>query len=195
MIAVEDESDYLSAEEAQAQLKACTDADWRRLQSHSRVLSLGVWGMTGDDLLNEASVRLLGGERKWKRGVPGFTTMYKIMQSIARDERDKVKNGPISPYVVVNEGGGADDAEDNFQPQAAAIAIGTPESYLGVKQVFDRLEAMVGTDREAQDVLLCWGCGLYGQEAAAELKMSPSVYDAARKRLDRKITAVKKEGN
>jgi DNA-directed RNA polymerase specialized sigma24 family protein len=194
MIAVENETDYLSTEDVHAQIKACTDADWRRLQSHSRLLALGVLGMTGDDLLHEASVRLLAGERRWKRGVTGFTTMYRIMQSIASDERKKVKNGPISPYVVVNEGG-VDDDENNSQPQAVAREADTPDSYLGFKQVVDTLENMVGGNPEEQDVLQCWVCGLYGREAADALKMSPTAYDAARKRLDRKIAAVTKKGN
>ncbi len=194
MIAEED-SDCLSPSEADAAINAISDGDWKRLRSHSRLMSLGIPEMVDDDLMHEALVRLLEGKRHWKRGVEGFTTMYKIMRSIASDTRKKAREGPIARFMVVTEGnGGGDDEEEIPQQEAAAIAPGTPELVLGIKEIFTILEKLIDGNEEEEGILQCWACGLFGQTAADELQISMKVYDAARKRLDRKIAAAKKEG-
>lgn len=196
MIAEVDDSDCLSPSEAEAAVNAISDGDWRRLRSHSRLMSLGIPEMVDDDLMHEALVRLLEGQRHWRRGVAGFTTVYNIMRSIASDTRKKAREGPIARFVVVTEGGGGGDEDEEETPQqeAAATATGTPELTFGIKEIFGILEKLIDGDEEEEGVLQCWACGLTGKKAAEELQISMKIYDAARKRLDRKIAAAKKEG-
>lgn len=195
MIDEEDDSDCLSPTEAEAAINAISDGDWKRLSNHSRLLSLGIPEMVDDDLLHEAVVRLLDGKRHWKRGVVAFTSVYNIMHSIASDTRKKVKEGPIARFAVVTEGDGGDEDEEEVpQQQATAVAVGTPEVIVGIKKILAILEKLVAGNPEEEDVLQCWACGLYGQEAAKERQISMNVYEAARKRLERKIAAVKKVG-
>lgn len=194
MIAEEDDSDCLGPSEAEAAINAISDGDWKRLRSHSRLMSLGIPEMVDDDLMHEALVRLLEGKRRWRRGVEGFTTMYNIMRSIASDTRKKAREGPIARFTVVTEGNGGDDEEEVPQQEAAAIAAGTPELALEIKKIFAILEKLIVGNEDEEGVLQCWACGLFGQQAADELQISMKAYDAARKRLDRKIATAKKEG-
>jgi DNA-directed RNA polymerase specialized sigma24 family protein len=169
-----------------------SDADYKRLAKQSAFMALSVPGMTDSDLLHEALVRLLAGRRQWRRGVDAGKTLYMIMLSIARDTRDRAKEAPIDHFAVVSEDG-IDNEGETPQEMAVSVAVGTPERIAGYREMFSMLEELVADDEDEQSVLLSWAVGISATEAASQAGMNMKDYDAARKRLDRKISAVKKQ--
>ncbi len=188
----DEESDYLSQAEVSAAIASMSDADYRRLEKQSAFMALSVPGMTDSDLLHEAFVRLLAGRRQWRRGVDAGKTIYMIMLSVARDTRDRAKEAPIDRFAVVSEDG-IDEEGEAPQKMAVSVAVGTPERIAGYREMFSMLEKLVSDDEDEQAVLLSWALGLSATEAASQAGISMKDYDAARKRLDRKISAVKKQ--
>lgn len=187
-----EESDYLSQAEVSAAIESMSNADYKRLEKRSAFLAWSVPGMTDSDLLHEALVRLLAGRRQWRRDVDARTTVDRIMRSIARDTRTQAKEAPIDRFAVVSEDG-IDDEGEEPQKMAVGIAVGTPERIAGYRETFSMLEKLVSDDEDEQAVLLSWAVGVSATEAASQAGISMKDYDAARKRLDRKISAVKKQ--
>lgn len=141
----------------------------------------------------EALTRLLAGDRRWRREVDFGATIYKIMESIAKDTRKQAKNSPIDRFAVVSEGG-VDDSDEDAAPHKSitAIATGNPEAVASFNEIFALLSGSAdGAAEEA--VLLCWAEGLSGKEAVAQAGITTKDYDAARKRLERKVAAIKKQ--
>lgn len=190
----EDDPDYLSQAEASAAIRAMTDAEYEALAKQSGFMSWAVPGYSDRDLLHEALVRLETGRRHWKRGVNTGATVFKIMESIARDARKQAKAAPIDQYAVVTEDGSEeDDDELPAQKSGVPVAAGTPEAIAGSREILAKLEELAGGNAEEESVLLSWAVGLSGQEAADSAGMTMKEYDAARKRLERKIAAFKKQ--
>lgn len=185
----EDDSNYLTLAEVATALDAVTDADFRRLMKHSAFMALSVPGMSGNDLLHEAVVRLLAGERRWRHGVDAGATIYKIMLSIAKDTRDQAKNAPIDRFAAVSDGTEDDDEDGAPQRTVNAIAPGTPETIAGINEIFEMLNKVVDGDAE-EAVLLSWVEGLSAKEAAQGAGIDMKDYDAARKRLERKVAGI-----
>ena len=63
----------------------------------------------------------------------------------------------------------------------------TPEAYLSAQQVLDAIDRDLEGDDAASLVRIAWSEGLRGVEAAEAAGLTPKEYDAARKRLLRKI--------
>lgn len=185
----EDDSNYLTLAEVATALDAVTDADFRRLRKQSQFMALSVPGMSDNDLLGEAYVRLLAGERRWRHGVDAGATIYMIMLSIAKDTRDKAKDAPIDRFAVVSDGTEDDDEDGTPQLTVNAIAPGTPETIAGINEIFEMLNNVVDGDAE-EAVLLSWMEGLSAKEAAQGAGIDMKDYDAARKRLERKVAGI-----
>lgn len=194
MTADEDDSKYLNQAEVAAAIDAMPNVEFKRLMKQSRFMSLSVPGMSDGDLLHEALVRLLEGQRQWKRGVDPGATVYMIMLSIARDTRKQAKNAPIDRFAVVTEGDDRDEDDDETpQKTETAVAVGTPEEITGVRELFCMLEHLAAKDQDEEAVLIAWADGLSAEEAAASAGIDMKDYDNARKRLERKIAKVKKQ--
>jgi DNA-directed RNA polymerase specialized sigma24 family protein len=189
----EDDPDNLSQAEVVAAIQAMPDAEYKRLAGQSAYMSWSVPGMTDSDLLHEALTRLFSGQRHWKRGVDLGATVYMIMESVARDSRKRAKKAPIDQYAVVTESGGVDEVVVGvLKKSEVATAAGTPETIVGSREVLAKLMELAAGDADEESVLLSWAEGLSGKEAADSASINMKEYDAARKRLNRKIAAVKK---
>ena len=75
---------------------------------------------------------------------------------------------------------------------STVTAAGTPETIVGSREVLAKLVELAAGDADEESVLLSWAEGLSGKEAADSAGINMKEYDAARKRLNRKIAAVKK---
>ena len=85
MCSMELPDNQLSPSEVEAELRAFSSGpDWKRAESLARMCAAGLGDWTPDDLLAEALVKLLGGERTWRRGVSPLVTLKTIMRSISR---------------------------------------------------------------------------------------------------------------
>ncbi len=193
MSAIEDQSEYLTQDEVWAAMDTVSDAEYRRLEKQSAFMSLSVPGMSGNDLLQEALVRLRDGRRQWKRGLDLGATVFKIMESIARDTRDREKSGPIDRFAVVADERAESAEDEEAQETAVAVDTGTPEKIAGARELLGLLERLAAGDPHEEAVVLSWALGLSAKEAARESGISETDYDSARKRMERKLAKFEKQ--
>lgn len=185
-------SEYLSTTEVDQALQDLSGADWARAKSECRWISGNLPGFSGNDLLQEACVRLLAGGRHWKRGVPAVVTLKNVMRSIASDTRESIKDGPMDVYAVVDEGADA-EVDDESVAGVCAVELQTPDRVADANAQLAALQEAVMGDDDAQLLLMAWAEGLYGKDAAEELGFDMKRMDAARKRLERRIAALAEE--
>ena len=187
MLQVKPDDDRLSHAEVDAQLRGLSGADWKRARSIASLVANGLNGWTGDDLLHEAAVVLLQGERVWHRDVHVLVTLKMAMRSIASNARKKVSNGPVDHSVAVDIGAGR---SEDYEEAVAPVNYLTPERIADGRQQLAEIEALVTGDEDAEMVLMAWCDGIRGQEAMEVTGMDAKRYDAARKRLLRKLAPV-----
>lgn len=180
----------LTTDEVKEALDRLSGAQWKAASNFARLCALGLSDMTGDDLLREAVVKLLSGERVWQHGVPALVALKMIMRSIASNERKKALNGPIDQYAAVDVGAG--EVEEDAPPGVRAIDPRTPAAIVEARSELACIESLVAGDEDVEQVVTAWALGLRGQEAAEELGFDAKRYDAARKRLLTKLASLKR---
>jgi hypothetical protein len=111
------------------------------------------------------------------------------MYSIASNARKRSHNGPVNPYVqvAVPEDDGADTPgvmaatkSDKMSPMDAADS----------RSQLDAIQDLVAGDEEVELVVMAWADGLRGKEAADALGFDMKTYEAARKRLIRRLEPI-----
>lgn len=180
--------DSLSLAEVDAMLRALSPADWARALRLARFRAGGLADWTGDDLLSEAFVRLLAGERIWRRGVSTLQTLKNVLHSLASNERKKQIGAPIDRHKTVDVGAGND--EDESLPTVVTVDDRSPESIIDSRSQLAEIQRLVADDEDIQMLLMAWSDGVRGKAAAEELGFDMKRYDAARKRLERKLEPI-----
>lgn len=178
--------DRLTPQEVDAELRklAATPADWSRLRSISSFLSGGLADFAGDDLLQETVTRFFEGRRTWPRNVHPIVVLKNAMRSVASDARKHGKLDPVDRTVAL--AGGPED-DDDCRPRAEATVDTTPEDELAGKEQLAAVYAAVAGDEDLEWVVLTWADGLRGDDAVRELGWEKKKYEAARKRLTRRL--------
>ena len=181
--------DRLSLPEVEAALRALSPADWERALRLARFRVGGLTDWTGESLLSEALAKLLSGERVWRRDVSGLQTLKNVLHSLASNDRKKQTGAPIDRFATVDLGVG--DAEDEDHVSGViAIDDRSPERIVAGRSQLAAIENLVADDEDAQMVLMAWSEGIRGKAAAEDLGFDMKRYDAARKRLERKLETV-----
>lgn len=145
-------------DEIRAAIEALSKADWYRLRRFADyyIVLLGdkAGDRCGDDLLNEALMRLLHRSRKWDKSKVGFLGfLYGAMESIANSwQRKKVSptEAPTlaSSLVTENDDGELSDPAEEFQSTAA-----DPVQMLAYEQTLSQIDALFADDPEVQMVI------------------------------------------
>jgi len=181
--------DRLSVAEVENQFHNFSEPDWKRALSLARMCAAGLTGWSGEMLLAEAMTKLLSGERIWRRGVHPLVTLKTVMRSISSNTRKREENGPIDPYATVDVGAGESD-DDDVPPDVLTKDNSTPEAIVDNRSQLSYIETLVADDEDAGMVLMAWAEGLRGKEAAEELGFEMKRYEAARKRLMKRLEPV-----
>jgi DNA-directed RNA polymerase specialized sigma24 family protein len=176
----------LSKSEVENELLNMSPADWARAQRLANFLSRSLTDVTGDDLLQETMTKLLSQDRVWKRGLEPILVLFVAMRGISSNDLKKEMNGPVDPFKVVSttDEEPEDAGREHFE---MGVSHDTPEVALIKRQLLEQIEADVSQDEDAHLLLLMWIDGIRGAEAATELGMDAKRYDAARKRLARRL--------
>ncbi len=183
----ESKYDRLSPDEVNAEVLALTTpANWVRLERISATLCGGIPWLSPKDLLHEALARLCSGTKKWPRGVHPVVVMRKVMHSIASDARKHGERGPFDHGVAVGDGTGGGQSVDE-RPQVHGVVTVTPQDEVESKEQIAAIDAAVADDEELRLLVMAWGDGLKGTAAADELGWEMNKYEAARKRLLRRL--------
>jgi DNA-directed RNA polymerase specialized sigma24 family protein len=177
----------LSRSEVEAQLRAFKSADWQRANTIAAIFCGGLTGWTAHDLLQETVTKLLEGTRTWPVGIHPLVVLKTAMHSIASNARKRNNASPIDDAVVLDP---ADEFDGEATPTAHGKVTITPEDMTSGKQQLDAVFAAVSGDDEIELLVMAWADGLRGEQAMQELDWNKKQYDAARKRLNRRLEAI-----
>ncbi|MEM5316185.1 hypothetical protein [Paraburkholderia sp. JHI869] len=187
-----DTDDRLSPAEVKQELENMSPADWVRVERIARRAFAGVGADSHEDLLQEACAKLLGGERVWHRGYPAVPAIASVLDSMASNARKREANGPIDGHTVV-ESTDVMDSTDLLVRNVEPVQTLTPEVATSDAEQAARVEMLLADDAEAALVAWEWAAGRRGKEAAEALQMDKNQYEAARKRLARKLETMEDE--
>lgn len=182
----------LSTAEVKQELEKMSPADWVRVERLAKRAFAGVPAVSHEDLLQEACAKLLSGERVWHRSFAAVPAITSVLDSMASNYRKREANGPIDAGTVV-ETADVMEATDLLVRNVEPVHTITPEAATSDAEQVARLEALLADDEEAALVAWEWAAGRRGKEAAEALGMDENQYDAARKRLVRKLETLEDE--
>lgn len=181
---------YHDQAEVLAAFRALSAPDVKRLMSSARFRMFPVRGrlpdLDAEDLLHEAMVKTLNGERRWRQGVSFMKHMTECMRSIA--------NNWLKQAIRFREARYADlDAQAEL---SGALSDTREEDLLFSNE--DRMNTLrraMGNDAIAANVLDSLADGYSPAEAQALLRISDKVYWAARKTIRRRVEALFPKGH
>lgn len=159
-----------------------------RVRKLARVIAHGLPAMDADDLLGKAMMLLLAGTRKWPRGLPALVTLIGVMRSVAYRTRRKLD------YLLAEDLGtpSDDDSEIESSPLAEGVSPESdPARAVEAESELAAVQNAVKGDEELELLAEALAEGLTGMGIAKELGWDGKDYDAARKRLSRRLAAIK----
>ncbi|MBK9132437.1 MAG: sigma-70 family RNA polymerase sigma factor [Gammaproteobacteria bacterium] len=154
----------------------------------ARVRAHGLPAMNEKDLLQEAMVRLMSGARTWPRELPTLVILSGVMRSIASNARKK------EDYVLADDVGAPsdDDSKEEPSPLAEGISAETnPARTVEAESDLAVVQNAVKGDEMLELLVEALAEGLTGMDIAKELGWDSKTYDATRKRLSRRLAALK----
>lgn len=185
MSAISEPQVRLSRVEIEGALSEFTPADWRRAEYIAAAASAGLVGWTAGDLLQEAMTKLLDGDRTCPQGVPPLVMLKTAMRGIASNIRKHDASSPIDGEVSTSH---FDKSEsDDERPVVEGKSASTPHTQAAVLEALATIEKLVGDDEELALVTVAWSEGFRGDDAAEALGWDKKKYEAARKRLTRRM--------
>lgn len=173
----------LSIAELRAALDALSEPDLVRLRKIARIYAGGT-NLEPDDLLQEAVLRALNGNRTCPKGVALLTFLANAMRSIAWAARERTKSDPV-----------AQASEDVTDEASTASQVGTPgrspeEDIIAreeQKRGQDALLDLFGDDEQALQMLMGDLDDLPAEEVRTMWNMDKKTYASTRRRIRRKI--------
>jgi len=156
----------------------------------ARVIAHGLPAMDEKDLLQKAMVLLLTGQRKWRRDLSTLTVLRGVMRSVAWRTRQR------PDYVLVDDVGAAFDEESESESSPLAEGVcreSDPGRAIEGQSELAAVQKVVEGDEDLELLVEALAEGLIGMEIATTLNWDAKRYDAARKRLSRRLAALKKE--
>lgn len=185
-------------EEVRQAISALTEGDHVKLHRLAEQaifrLRRKVWGVDAQDLLNDAILRLLNEQRRWKpKKVDLVGQLAGIMTSIASDWLKRGKRGSIPVLDADLEREDAEGAaiptpiesasDSRLDPEQAALA----NEEFTQEQLFDEIAGLFSNDALASLVFSERQRGTKGPEIMQALDLSRREYDTVIRRIDRAI--------
>lgn len=187
----DDDPDRLSVQEVRGVFDQMSEVDWKRAERLARVAAAGLRDLSPEDLLQETLVKLLAGERRFPRGRHTLVVLKTAMRSEASNARQRSRASPINSATAV--AGHANLPDSN--PGVDAGDQRSPEIELIAKDQLDAILLALECDPDALMVAMAWLDGLRGSAAAEAAGLDVKAYDAARKRLMRRLESFQAEGS
>ena len=145
-------------------------------------------GMSGKDLLQEAWKRVFEGRRKWRmRKVEFLPFMFGVIAGIGSDltrtNAGKLSAASLSEGALQVE----DDPEGESPLDRYVSNSDTPDAIAIAKEQFAGFQSEFEDDETAWYVLECIAEGLSGPEIKQRLGISDKEFEAARKKIARRV--------
>ena len=176
----------LTRAEVDAVFIGMTAADWRRAEHMASFAARGVPGKSGEDMLQDALEQFLAGRRRFPRGRHPLVVLKTAMRSNASNARKAERRSPIENNVSVT---GHSMETDDLVPTTEGSDRRTPLAELEAKELLEAIFSDLAEDADALMVAMAWAEGLRGAAAIETTGLTGHQYDAARKRLLRKLTS------
>ena len=168
--------------EIRRQLRDLTETDLRRLERMSKILtqryreSNASWDY--EDLLTETFVKVLEGEREWRKGVPFVAYVSDTMKGVARRHfiSDMQKKAPETSYEKATEA-----IDEKIHTMISALP--DPEQLARLREEVRNLRRLFTNDEITIHVLDGWMLGMTPAEICEYLGISTNQYNAARRRI------------
>lgn len=188
------ESEQLATpDEAMSAWRALSQEDKVRLgafaEMEARFRQRYAPGLTGKDLLNEAAVRVLEGKRNWPlRKIAFIGFMFGTVKSIAGDLK-RTNEGKLRAAALTEADlRTGDDANEGINPiENLSAGLDTPETFALAEDQLAAIQSEFEDDETAWYVLECAMEGYRPREIRERLNLSDHEFDAARKRIARRI--------
>jgi hypothetical protein len=176
--------EYASDEEVIAAIGSLSTADTLRISRvaafrAAALAGLGL-GMSADDLIQEAVIRTIKGDRRWRKSVRFVTHLTKTIRSIAGHAPDELRGGAILPATSEDVGGRLDGV-------ALTTRLPDPERAAAASQQLGRIVHRFGKDAEVLLVLEQLASGTPGPEIQAALGITQTEYETIMTRLRRGV--------
>ena len=191
MSAVPETEVRLSPGEIESALKNFMPSNWSRAESIAAAACAGLVGWTPEDLLQEAVTKLLEGTRTCPVGVHPLVMLKTAMRGIASNIRKHHTEGPIDDGVALAHFGGTD--ETDTRPSVSGEAISNPQQVAAAREALAVIEDLISDDEDLALLAVAWAEGLRGDDAADALDWDKKKYEAARKRLTRRLCTLAAE--
>jgi len=183
----------LSLAEIEIALKGLSGADWKRIKIMASRYANGLVFLSPEDLISETYTALFSGERSFPRNVAPVIVVINAMHSEASNCREREREGAIDHRIDVETFKQPIDCEDDNGPAVVPSTDLTPEHIVSSRELLNAVHEAIVEDAELQEVAVAWSMGIRGQEAAEFLGWEMNMYEAARKRLVRRLDAINKE--
>lgn len=183
----------LSHMEVEAELTRLSPADIRRIRMMARTYSRGLTYLSYEDLMQETYNKLLAGERIFPKNIPPVVVVITAMRSESSNCREREQLGAIDHHVDVSAISQSQCGDDESTTVVIPQNELTPERILIARSEIAAIEAAVADDADLQDVVAAWSLGLRGKEASEYLGWEVNRYEAARKRLMRRLETIKED--
>jgi DNA-directed RNA polymerase specialized sigma24 family protein len=159
-----------------------------RARKLARVIAHGLPGMDGDDLLGKAMLLLFAERRKWPRGLSTLGMLKGVMRSVAYRARRKLDYLLAEDFCTPSDG--------DFEIESSSLAEGVspekdPARSIEAQSELAAVQNAVQGDEELELFVEALAEGLTGMGIAKELGWDAKRHDAARKRLSRRLAALK----
>jgi hypothetical protein len=156
----------------------------------ARVIAHGLPATEGADLLGKAMTLLLGLKRRWRRDLSTLTVLRGVMRSVAWRTRQK------ADYVLADDiyVGFDEESESESSPLAEGVCRESdPGRIIEAQSELAAVQKAVEGEEDLELLIEALAEGLVGMEIVSTLSWDTKRYDAARKRLSRRLAALKKE--
>lgn len=173
----------LSEEEIEDRLSSLSQGDWLRLARFGRNLTRGP---DGDDLVQAACARILEGGRAWPENMKTVPFIFQVMRSVLDQWVSAASPKPISVD-------GLSEGQMRAVENASATAI-TAERELLAQRELKEIEGLFSDDEKATWVLTGIEDDLSAKEVQELSGMTFNEFEAARKRVGRRLLQHKKDG-
>lgn len=184
---------HLSIAEVETALSALSGADWKMIRIMARRFAGGLIHLDADDLILETYTSLFSSDRVFPRDVKPVTVVINAMHSEASNCRDREMNGAIDHFVDVTTLTHSMEDDDDGGLAVIPTTDVTPERIVESRQKISDIYTLVADDQELHDLATAWALGIKGQEAADFLEWDIKRYEAARKRLVRRLSTILEE--
>lgn len=168
-------------------ISGLSNTDLLRLKRVAQLRTFGLPDMNWEDLLQEAIVRALAGSRAWPSGVPFLAFLVQTMRSIANEAW---RNAQRSNITLESEFESAETNSDTREFRLDDMATNdiNPEREVMARDALRRIEALFTKDSDATSILIGLAQGLSPQEIQSQGEMTLARYEAAQKRIRRKLS-------